>query len=273
MIIDAHAHACGAFLQGKSIIKILDANNVDKVVLVPGELGSDKNYPLPDIAAKFPDRDVISFTNVLTKMIIGVSGAAKHIDEGNTHIFSLTNEYPDRILQFYWVRLSQANILAHLENRFSEYHFKGIKLHQCWESFQVSSENFHNVADWASSKDLPIFVHLFSHHQATQLANYITAHPNTTFIIAHLFGLECYIQADMSSTNVFFEISPPPLVAIPRLQKALTHFGAQRIVLGSDIPYGRNNLAVNIERVRNLQISHEEKKLILGDNMRKILKI
>jgi hypothetical protein len=273
MIIDAHAHACGVFLKGKDIIEILDMNNVDKVVLVPGEFGSDKNYSLPELAAKFPNTDVISFTNLVTKIVIRLSGAAKKIDEGNKHVFSLVKDYPDRIIQFYWLKLSQSNALEKLERNFAEYKFKGIKLHQCWESFKVGSEIFHKVANWASSKDLPIFVHLFSKNQATQLSKYIKVHSKTTFIIAHLFGLERYIKADVNSDNVFFEISTPQLVSIKRLNKALKYYGAKRILLGSDIPYGQNNLRINIERVKNLNITSEGRDLILGGNMKKLLKI
>jgi predicted TIM-barrel fold metal-dependent hydrolase len=55
------------------------------------------------------------------------------------------------------------------------------------------------------------------------------------------------------------------------LNKALRHFGAQKIVLGSDVPYGKNNLWLNLERVKALPISDEEKKLILGENLRNLL--
>jgi Tat protein secretion system quality control protein TatD with DNase activity len=81
----------------------------------------------------------------------------------------------------------------------------------------VNSEIFHKVADWASSKDLPIFVHQFSKRQATQLSKYIKAHPNTVFIIAHLFGLERYIESNITEDNVYFEISTPQLISIKRL--------------------------------------------------------
>ncbi len=140
MIIDAHAHACGVFLKGEDIIGILDMNLVDKVILVPGEFGSDKNYSLPKLGARFPNTDVIWFTNLMTKIVIGIKGAAKQIEHGNNYVFSLANEYPDRIIQFYWVKLSQSNALEKLERHFEEYRFKGIKLHQCWESFKVDSK-------------------------------------------------------------------------------------------------------------------------------------
>jgi uncharacterized protein len=40
MIIDSHAHACGPYLKGENIVKLLNETGVDKVVLVPGELDS-----------------------------------------------------------------------------------------------------------------------------------------------------------------------------------------------------------------------------------------
>jgi hypothetical protein len=137
MIIDAHAHACGTFLNGKDIIEILNKNNVAKIVLVPGELGSDKNYSLPELAAKFPNTDAVSITNLITKILIGILGTAKQIDEGNAYVHSLAKEYPDRIIQFYWVRLSLSNALENLERHYAEYGFKGIKFHQCWDSSKV----------------------------------------------------------------------------------------------------------------------------------------
>lgn len=273
MIIDAHAHACGDFLHGEEIVKILDSNNVDKVILVPGELGSTKNYSLPDWAARFPNTDVVSFTNLITKVVIAVSGTAKQIPEGNEYVYSLAKKFPDRIIQFYWVRLSTPHPLQDLERDFEKFRFKGIKMHQCWESFRLGSEVFNRVAEWAATMELPIFVHLFSKGQATQLAEYIKEHRKPIFIVGHLFGLERYIQADIESDNFFFEISTPALVSIPRLEKAIKHFGTNRILLGSDTPYGQDNLKSNIARVRNLDISDEEKRQILGENMKNLLNL
>ena len=273
MIIDAHAHACGDFLHGKNIIKILNKNNVDKVVLVPGELGSAKNYSLPEFASRFPNKDVVTFTNLMTKMIIGISCKVNQIDAGNEYVYTIAKEFPERIIQFYWIRLSKPNALQDLENDFKRFGFKGIKMHQCWESFKVGSEIFNKVARWAALRELPIFVHLFSKKQATQLAEYIKEHSKTIFIIGHLFGLENYIKADIKSDNIFLEISTPALISIQRLKKAIKYFGVNRILLGSDIPYGQNNLKTNIGRVMDLDISDEEKYLILGENMKKLLKI
>ena len=53
MIIDGHAHASGDFLKPENIIDNLDKSGVDKVILVPGELESTKNYSLPNLRIHF----------------------------------------------------------------------------------------------------------------------------------------------------------------------------------------------------------------------------
>ena len=166
MIIDAHAHACGDFLHGPNIIETLDRNGVDQVVLVPGELGSSRSYSLPDLAALFPARDVVAITNVMTKAVIGLSGKAGEIDAGNAYVHGLARGFPDRIIQFYWARLSASRVLERLERDFQRYAFKGIKVHQCWESFDVGSDTFERVAEWATMRGLPIsvsYTHLRAH--------------------------------------------------------------------------------------------------------------
>jgi len=55
MIIDGHAHACGPFLKGDDIVKILAETGVNKVVLVPGELDGPRTYTLPRLAELFPE--------------------------------------------------------------------------------------------------------------------------------------------------------------------------------------------------------------------------
>ena len=274
MIIDAHAHACGVFLKSKDIIEMLDMNNVDKVVLVPGEFGSDKNYSLPELATKFPNTDVISFTNFITKIVIRISGAAKQIDEGNRYVFSLAKDYPDRIVQFYWVKLSESDVLEKLKIHFSEYKFKGIKLHQCWESFSIDSYFFRQVAVWAENHDLPLFIHLYTDKDVIQLINYKRKHPNLKLIVAHLFGLELFIAEKFKDENLYFDTSTIQLISDIRFKKVIDFIGADKVLFGTDTPYGaKDNIKRNINRIKSLEISSRDKDLILGLNMKRLLKL
>jgi predicted TIM-barrel fold metal-dependent hydrolase len=55
------------------------------------------------------------------------------------------------------------------------------------------------------------------------------------------------------------------------IKNVLKVFGPERIILGSDTPYGRNNLNLVISHVRRLGLSERETAMILGDNLRDIL--
>jgi len=68
-------------------------------------------------------------------------------------------------------------------------------------------------------------------------------------------------------------VSPTPLISTKRILYAIDSFGANRIVLGSDTPFGRENLGKNICKIRQLDISETEKELILGLNLQKLLRL
>lgn len=273
MVIDGHAHACGAFLTGESILKTLDDTGVDKVVLVPGELGSERTYALPNLAKAFPEYDVVRLTNALTKVAISLTGRAAGIPEGNRRVYALARMYPERIIQFFWVLLQKPDTIQEMEDRFAEWKFRGIKLHQCWDSFSIGSKLFDWVARFAAERELPIFIHVGDYREVAALIDYSRQHPDTTFIVGHLFGLELYMQSKHDLRNVYFEISAPPLISLCRLSKALQHFGASRLILGSDVPYGRDSLRLNVERVKALPIPDSEQEMILGRNLQTLLKL
>jgi predicted TIM-barrel fold metal-dependent hydrolase len=273
MIIDSHAHACGRFLTGENIISELDQNNIQKLVLVPGELNSAKEYFIPNIAKRFPNKDIVRFTNIIIKFVIKATRKLKDIEPGNEYVYSLVQNYPERLIQFYWCVLSFPGVIEKLEKDYQQWRFRGLKLHQCWEKFSFRSEIFYNVAKFAEDNNLPIFIHVYSPKDVLELIEFLVQNPKIKIIIGHLFGLEEYIHSQIHFPNTYFEISTPQLVSESRLLKAINYFGPDRILFGSDVPYGQNNQRLNIERVKNLDISEVDKDKILGDNMRAILNI
>jgi hypothetical protein len=130
MIIDGHAHACGEYLSAESIQKKINLANVDKVVLVPGQLNSAKTYKLKDYTKKNPNKDVVKRTNKIIRMGITLLRVHKTIPEGNNHVYSLAKSLPENIIQFFWVTKSQIN---EIDAKYNDMNFQGIKLHQCWE--------------------------------------------------------------------------------------------------------------------------------------------
>ncbi len=273
MIIDGHAHACGDYLTPETITKKLDESHADKVVLVPGELNSQKTYALPDLARIFPKKNVTKVFNILTKMVIRLTGAVKHIQEGNDHVFELARKIPERVIQFFWVTKEISDIHETLERKYGQQKFKGLKLHQCWERFSIESDYFANIADWAKEKGLPVFIHLGSDKEVIKLIEYHMNHPNLVLMIGHLFGLELFAEEKPRLDNIYFDISTYQVTSDERVMKAIKRFGAEKVILGSDTPYGKDNLRKNIERIDRLPISQGEKDSILGLNIKNLLGI
>jgi predicted TIM-barrel fold metal-dependent hydrolase len=270
-MIDGHAHACGDLLRPEGILRILEANGVDQVVLVPGEHQSPKTYGLPNLARYFPSREVGNVTNAMTKVVVRVTGSARHMEEDNEFVFGLTRACPGRVHQFLWVMLHHGFERAAVGARYDAWRFKGLKVHQCWDGFDVRGTPFGALADFAVAHDLPVFIHLGSAAQAKALAEVASEMPDTVFIVGHLYGLEHFMRSPRPIPNVYFDFSCPDIVSDLRLKAALSHFGAARLILGSDSPYGRDNLARGIRRVRELDVSESDKDLMLGGNLARLL--
>ena len=274
MIIDGHSHACGRFLTPDSIIKILDTNGVDKVILVPGELNSKSEYSLPNIASLFPRSNVVKVTNYLTKFIMKLTGKVKEIPLGNEHVYELTQKSNGRVIQFIWITTEINSPSDYLDYKRKEWNFKGVKLHQCWEHFSVDSLFFREVALWAENNDLPLFIHLFSDSEVTKIIEYKKKHMKLKLVIAHLFGLELFIKEKFKDENMYFDISPFELISQKRLLNAINFVGADKVVFGTDTPYGgKDGIRTSIQRIKNIGISNNDKKLILGENIKRLLKI
>jgi predicted TIM-barrel fold metal-dependent hydrolase len=274
MIIDGHSHACGKFLTAESIIKVLDDNGVDKVVLVPGELNSKKEYSLPDIASRFPKRNVVKITNYITKLAMTLTGKIKEIPEGNEYVYNLKTKSNNRVIQFLWATTGIENITHYLNTKYSDWAFHGVKVHQCWEKFSIDSDFFKEVALWTENHDLPLFIHLYSDSEVLKLIEYKRKHPKLKLIVAHLFGLELFIENFEKDDNLYFDSSPLQLISEIRLLKAINYVGTDHIMMGTDTPYGAaDNLTKSIERINKLKLSNDDKELILGLNMKRLLKL
>jgi predicted TIM-barrel fold metal-dependent hydrolase len=271
LIIDGHAHACGGYLTAESVLEKLNHTGVDKVVLVPGQLNSNKTYKLKDYTKKDPNKDVVGRTNKVIRFGITLLRVHKTIPKGNEHVYSLAKALPNNLVQFFWVTKAQVD---ELDTKFKEMNFKGLKLHQCWEYFKIDSEYFKKVTNWATSHEMPLFIHLYSYKDVADFIEFIKHNKETKLINGHLFGLELYVKEDIDILkNVHFDVSNNCFISDERFKKALDHFGSGRLIMGSDVPYGENSLENVISRIKGLNIPEDQKNKILGNNLKKLVEI
>ncbi|MDD4437051.1 MAG: amidohydrolase family protein [Tissierellia bacterium] len=127
---------------------------------------------------------------------------------------------------------------------------------------------------WTENHGIPLFIHLYSYRELTKLINYKRNHPKLKLIVAHLFGLELFIKDNYKDENLYFDISTIQLISNQWLIKAIDFVGSDKILFATDTPYGvKDNIQRNIDRIKNLEISNDDKNMILGANMQKLLKL
>jgi predicted TIM-barrel fold metal-dependent hydrolase len=273
MIIDGHAHLAGEYRDLQSILATLDATGVDKVIICPAEKERPESMPIPGLTGRIAGGELNFVINRLLRVAADNDTTRHYIDSGNEEVFNISRLSGGRVIQFYWADPLREGIIDELRLKISLWGIKGIKLHQSCTPFTVLSEPFHKLAEFAATENIPVFIHL---HSKKELADFISVSGNykTNFITGHLIGLEIFIsQRKRVSDNIYFDISCPPLVPVGRIRKAMKTFGAGRLLMGSDTPYGRNNVRQAVSHIRCMKISELEKEMILGNNMKDLLMI
>jgi len=272
MIIDGHAHATGVFADPDRLVSLLDSLGVDKVVLCPGAHDEESLPKIPKISYTRISKmkQLILLAN---KWILKQNVPDIYFEKGNELIYSLKEKCPERIIQYFWVNPLNVDSINRIQSAIDSWKIKGIKLHQCLSEFSNDSSYMHEIAKFVGENNLPIFIHVFSLKEAKKLINLAREYPVTNFTLAHFIGLEVAKRYGKDLKNLYFDISTYFIISERRIRYAIKHFGADHVLLGSDSPFGEKNLENNIKKIRGMNISKEEKELILGKNMQKLLNL
>lgn len=266
MIIDGHAHACGDYLTLETIEQKLSMAGCNAVVLTPGEYGSKSTYTLPERAKKSPLKDVVSFNNKLTRIVIAITRKVLDVPMGNNYVYELHRQMPDKVFQCYWI--TKENI-EQLNTDYQQMKFVMVKMHQCWERFSFEDDYFLEAAAWAESHQIPMFLHVYNQQQMQLLIAYLHEHPRLNVIVGHLYLAEMFFDvSEEVLRHVWFDLSNCYFVSQERILKALAHFGSNHLLMGSDTPYGKKSLETTICRLQELDIPDNAKQNILGNNLR-----
>lgn len=269
-MIDAHAHACGIYLDCDSIADHLEKCNIEKVILCGGEPESRINYPHFMMSAIFRSEALGLRYNKFIRFSAKLKNLVKHIDEQNLTVSILSKLLPNRVLPAYWVNPNDADCIEKMDSFYAGNKFCMLKLHQCWTAFNIASPICEELIEWAERHSLPIFIHLLNREQAYTFTQVANAHPNAVFIVAHLLGFDT-ISRHLKSESVYFDLSSPQLYSTAMLRRALQKYGAAKLIFGSDAPYGRHNPEVILKRLKKLKVSSEDLALIIEKNINHLL--
>ena len=266
MRIDGHGHACCQYLTVGRINAELDRHQFDKVVLFPAEPGKDKIDVIPDLKRK----NILYFSNIIGAFLTRFMKLSEKIDMGNTYISDLKKQLPNRIIQFYQVT---PDYVHKLEADYERMRFSGVKVHQSVKYFSIRSPFFQTVLDFVEKNHLPLVIHLCGKKDALDLIETLKRR-TVTIIVAHLLFYKLF-QKDWEQlqSKVYFDLANYYFVSPKAALEAVAAFGCERLIFGSDNPFGVNSIEKTIHLIESLPVDQNGRAKIMGGNYQAILSL
>lgn len=197
-------------------------------------------------------------------------------------IFSLPNEltleaikkYPNRLVGLVWVNPHKDNrALEEVDRAINKWGFKGIKMHPLIDSFLPDQDIVYPIMDRARKYKLPVIFHCG--HPPWSLpwhfGNLAEVYPDVTIILGHMgHGHIVYINGSIDVAkkhdNIILETSAMPMHS--KIKEAIEKVGEERVIYGSDMPFGHPSF--EIKKVEVSGLSKRQLELVLRENAIKI---
>ena len=190
---------------------------------------------------------------------------------GNRYISSVIEKYPKWYIGFAWINPNDKTAAKELKTAILKWKLKGVKLHL--EMHPTPTEKLQKIFNVAEKYNIPVCTHLGNDFNQIET---LSKEYKTKIIIAHLgTGVYCLDINRLKKAiklakneNVFLETSGN---TYPLVYYAINELGPTKIILGSDFPHEHPLVSVKI--IELLNISNEEKDLVLQKNISQILEI
>jgi|LSQX01.3.fsa_nt_gb predicted TIM-barrel fold metal-dependent hydrolase len=157
---------------------------------------------------------------------------------------------------------------------------RGVKFHPDYQNFCVDEKSMYPIYEKLFSEGMIVLFHsgvdigLPAPYHCTpeNLSKVIDAFPQGNIIAAHMGGHKYWdeVQKYLIGKNVYFDTSYSfRYLGIEVMEKMIKNHGADKILFGTDSPWGEQLKELNY--IRRLNIPKPDKDLILGINFERLL--
>ncbi|MBI5280812.1 MAG: amidohydrolase family protein [Candidatus Solibacter usitatus] len=194
----------------------------------------------------------------------------------NRWLAEAMGRFRGRVLGYCFVNPGYGQEAVDEVRRYVEEHgFIGVKL---YNDFRVTDPKVAPIIELAARLRVPILHHA-GHaswlpspqpniSDAGDIARAASAHPETTFICAHICGggdWEWSIKALRDARGVYFDTSGS-VADEGTVELAVRTLGAERVLFACDL-----SMTASVGRVRGAEISEGDRRKVMGENMQRIL--
>jgi predicted TIM-barrel fold metal-dependent hydrolase len=199
--------------------------------------------------------------------------------DSNDDVAAFVAGRPDRFIGFAHVSpLLPAGMVAELERAVDVLKFRGIKLYPPSTPWPLNGPQWDAIYAFADARRLPVIFHTDTYSQdkcrPRLLADIAVRFPNAIFVAGHsgndAVGRAEAIAAARACPNVYCETCST-FRTPGAIEELVNGAGADRVLYGSDHPL--MDPRAQIGKIITAAISDEAKRLVLGDNARRILRL
>jgi len=199
--------------------------------------------------------------------VFSFSGVFSDEKYGNDIVANVVKRYPDRFVGFTLVNphRGQDEMRRELE-RCAKKGLRGVKLIPHYHGYPEAGPNIEVACRWAHERRQIVLNHDWG--EAKTLERFMSRYHDACYVIGHSFHFEWYMDQFRRYPNLF--LCSCPLWEGPRdCERVVSAIGADRLMFGSDLQ--DLPIAWGLGPILFARIKPEEKKLILGDNLKQIL--
>ncbi len=201
----------------------------------------------------------------------------EEVAEANDFVLDAAGHNPGRIIGFCYVSPAHPEVsLAEMERCVAQGPMRGLK---AWVCRRCTDPGMDPICQYAAELEVPLLQHTWRktvgqmEHESrpSDLAELAARHPHANFLMAHCGGQwEHGINCVPDLPNVFLDLAGGDPER-GQTEKAVAVVGAERVVYGSDA--GGRSFASQLAKVTGADIPEADKRLILGENIRRLLKL
>jgi hypothetical protein len=160
----------------------------------------------------------------------------------------------------------------------------GIKLHPDYQNFFVDEERLLPIYRRCGELGLPVILHAGMdpvsrdcvHCTPERAARVLAAVPETTFVLAHLGGMQMWNDVETLLAgrfeNLFLDTAlTGTYTEAGQMLRIIRRHGAERVLLASDCPWERT--PDTVAKIKSLGLTTAEEKLIFAENAQRLLGI
>jgi predicted TIM-barrel fold metal-dependent hydrolase len=193
----------------------------------------------------------------------------------NDEVLRAVAKFPNRVFGFVYLSPKHVEVsLAELDRCVRDGPMVGVKL---WVAKRCNVPELDSIVRRAVELKAIILQHTYvkttgnlpGESTPADLAELAQRHPDATFICGHTGGnVELGVPAIRNCKNVYADLcGSDPRAGLTEL--AVRQLGAKRVLYGSDA--GGRSFASQLAKIYGADISGSAKKLILGENLRRLL--